>query len=54
MRPGRFDRHIDIGLPTLLERKEMFDMYLGKLRLMQPASTYSSRLAHLTPGMSGK
>ena len=53
LRPGRFDRHIDIGLPTLAERKEMFDMYLKKLSLEQTPDTYSERLSQLSPGMSG-
>ncbi|XP_053401896.1 paraplegin-like [Mercenaria mercenaria] len=53
LRPGRFDRHIMIDLPTLKERIELFDLYLAKLTLKNPLSTYSSRLAQLTPGMSG-
>ncbi|XP_064610395.1 paraplegin-like [Liolophura sinensis] len=53
LRPGRFDRHITIDLPTLAERKEIFEMYLSRLKLSQPASTYSLKLAQMTPGMSG-
>ena len=53
LRPGRFDRLITIDPPTLAERIELFDMYLGKIKLDKPPSTYSQRLAHLTPGMSG-
>ena len=53
MRPGRFDRHILIDLPTLAERKEIFEIYLQKLRLARPITEYSSNLAHLSPGMSG-
>lgn len=54
LRPGRFDRHITIDLPTLAERKEIFEMYLSKLKLSQPPSTYSLKLAQMTPGMSGQ
>lgn len=54
LRPGRFDRHIMIDYPTLMERIELFELYLGKLRLKGPVSTYATRLAQLTPGKSGK
>ena len=53
LRPGRFDRHILIDLPTLIEREEIFEMYLKRLSLKQPPSHYSERLAQLSPGMSG-
>uniref|UniRef100_A0A7N9AQ07 SPG7 matrix AAA peptidase subunit, paraplegin n=1 Tax=Mastacembelus armatus TaxID=205130 RepID=A0A7N9AQ07_9TELE len=53
MRPGRLDRHIFIDLPTLQERKEIFEQHLKILKLMQPANFYSLRLAELTPGFSG-
>lgn len=53
MRPGRLDRHIFIDLPTLQERKEIFEQHLKILKLTQPASFYSLRLAELTPGFSG-
>uniref|UniRef100_A0AAQ5YI20 Mitochondrial inner membrane m-AAA protease component paraplegin n=1 Tax=Amphiprion ocellaris TaxID=80972 RepID=A0AAQ5YI20_AMPOC len=42
MRPGRLDRHIFIDLPTLQERKEIFEQHLKILKLTQP----------LTPGFS--
>ena len=54
LRPGRFDRHINIGLPTLQERLEIFQIYLAKLKLKQPPTAYAPRLSHLSPGMSGK
>ena len=54
LRPGRFDRQIMIDLPTLLERQEIFDLYLSKLKLLRPPHCYSARLAQLTPGMSGR
>ncbi|KAJ8247320.1 hypothetical protein GJAV_G00244950 [Gymnothorax javanicus] len=53
MRPGRLDRHIFIDLPTLQERREIFEQHLKILKLTQPADFYSLRLAELTPGFSG-
>ncbi|XP_071785734.1 mitochondrial inner membrane m-AAA protease component paraplegin-like [Asterias amurensis] len=53
LRPGRFDRHIMIDSPTLIERKEIFEVHLKKLTLELKPEAYSTRLAQLTPGMSG-
>ena len=53
LRPGRFDRQISIDLPTLPERKEIFEVYLKKVLLEKGVDHYSSRLAALTPGHSG-
>lgn len=53
LRPGRFDRHILIDFPTLLERMEIFEIYLKRLRLARPVVEYSETLAQLSPGMSG-
>ncbi|KAJ8687520.1 hypothetical protein QAD02_023314 [Eretmocerus hayati] len=53
LRPGRFDRHILIDLPTLSERKEIFEQHMKKITLEHSPSTYSSRLAYLSPGCSG-
>ncbi|XP_048253661.1 paraplegin-like isoform X1 [Haliotis rufescens] len=53
LRPGRFDRHIMIDLPTLEERRETFEMYLKKLKLAEPPSVYAPRLSQMSPGMSG-
>lgn len=53
LRPGRFDRHILIDLPTLSERIEILEVYLKKLTLEKDVKFYSTRLAQLTPGMSG-
>uniref|UniRef100_S4R5A2 SPG7 matrix AAA peptidase subunit, paraplegin n=1 Tax=Petromyzon marinus TaxID=7757 RepID=S4R5A2_PETMA len=53
MRPGRFDRHIYIDLPTLQERREIFEQHLKSLKLAQLETHYSQRLAELTPGFSG-
>lgn len=54
LRPGRFDRQIAIDLPTLLERKAISEVYLRKILLEKDVNAYSSRLAALTPGHSGK
>merc|ERR1711971_963260 len=53
LRPGRFDRHITIDLPTLIERKEILEKHLESVVLEKSGSTYSDRLAQLTPGFSG-
>ncbi|CAJ0604364.1 unnamed protein product [Cylicocyclus nassatus] len=53
LRPGRFDRHINIDLPTVIERKEMFDLYLKKIKLDHPYNKFSHRLAQMTPGFTG-
>jgi len=53
LRPGRFDRRIDIDPPTTSERKDIFEVYLKKLSLAKDPSAYSSQLASRTPGMSG-
>ncbi|XP_050436947.1 paraplegin-like [Adelges cooleyi] len=52
LRPGRFDRHILIDLPTLEERKEIFEQHL-KIKLDKDPKSYSEKMAHLTPGFSG-
>ena len=54
LRPGRFDRHILIDLPTLAERQEIFEHHLKSIVLERPAAAYSPRLARLTPGFSGR
>jgi ATP-dependent Zn protease len=54
LRPGRFDRHILIDYPTLPERIEILEVYLKKLKLGKDIKFYSTRLAQLTPGMSGR
>jgi len=53
LRPGRFDRHILIDLPTLEERQQIFDTHLKKISLENEPSKYSGYLAYLTPGFSG-
>lgn len=53
LRPGRFDRHILIDLPTLEERQQIFETHLKKISLRNEPSKYSGYLAYLTPGFSG-
>lgn len=54
-RPGRFDRLIDIDLPDLEGRKEIFQVHLRPLVLDRhiDLNDYARRLATLTPGFSG-
>ncbi|RZB38711.1 paraplegin, partial [Asbolus verrucosus] len=53
LRPGRFDRHILIDLPDLVERKQIFEQHLKGISLEHAPNHYSKRLAYLTPGFSG-
>lgn len=53
LRPGRFDRHISVDLPTVVERQELFKMYLCKIKTSTLPSNLIQRLAHLTPGFTG-
>ncbi|KAF6024681.1 hypothetical protein EB796_017003 [Bugula neritina] len=53
LRPGRLDRHIAIDLPTLAERKELFEMYLKKISMDKPITDHLDFLAQSTPGKSG-
>lgn len=53
LRPGRFDRHITIDLPTMIERKEILEKHLETVVLEHDKTRYSQRLATLTPGFSG-
>ncbi|KAF5271018.1 hypothetical protein FQR65_LT05368 [Abscondita terminalis] len=53
LRPGRFDRHILIDLPDLVERSQIFEQHLKGISLEKPPNVYSQRLAFLTPGFTG-
>lgn len=54
-RTGRFDRSIDITLPDIEARKEIFKVHLSPLKLSEQKTIerYAKRLATLTPGFSG-
>ncbi|MBQ2024546.1 MAG: AAA family ATPase, partial [Alistipes sp.] len=51
MRAGRFDRQIEVGLPEIHERKQIFDVHLRKLKLDPDLDR--EFLAKQTPGFSG-
>ncbi|KAM3130330.1 Paraplegin [Paramecium bursaria] len=55
IRPGRFDRSIDITLPDIDGRKQIFMVHLKpiKIRPENSMDTQANRLATLTPGFSG-
>ena len=49
-RPGRFDMLVRLGLPTLPERRRLFDLYLDKVT--HDGSADTAALARMTAGMS--
>jgi cell division protease FtsH len=49
-RPGRFDMVVRLTLPTLPERKELFELYLGKIKRAQSLDV--AALARMTAGSS--
>ena len=51
MRAGRFDRQIEVGLPDIKEREEIFEVHLRPLKLDPQLDR--SFLARQTPGFSG-
>jgi len=51
MRAGRFDRQIEVGLPDVKEREEIFEVHLRPLKL--DPGLDRSFLARQTPGFSG-
>lgn len=51
LRPGRFDRIIQVDLPELNERKEIFQVHLRPLKLGEDVEV--EFLAKQTPGFSG-
>jgi cell division protease FtsH len=51
MRAGRFDRQIDVGLPDVNERAEVFAVHMRNLKL--DSTIDRSFLAKQTPGFSG-
>jgi AFG3 family protein len=53
MRPGRFDRHINIDRPTMKGRQDIFKVYLKKVVTNEEIEYLSGRLAALTPGFAG-
>ncbi|KAI1420636.1 peptidase family M41-domain-containing protein [Xylaria sp. FL1777] len=53
MRPGRFDRHINIDAPTMAGRQDIFKVYLKKIVTNEDIEYLSGRLSSLTPGFAG-
>merc|ERR1712242_678433 len=54
-RPGGFDRQIEITLPSIKEREEIFGVHLRKVKCdpVLGKTEYARKLAALTPGFSG-
>lgn len=53
LRPGRFDRHVNIDRPELEGRKDIFAVHLKKIKIAGSLFDLKNRLATLTPGFSG-
>lgn len=55
LRPGRFDRTVDITLPSIKEREQIFGVHLKKITLDSATNKdeFARKLAALTPGFSG-
>lgn len=51
LRPGRFDRQVNIDLPTLKGRREILDLHGKKIKFAPDADL--DRVARGTPGFSG-
>lgn len=51
LRAGRFDRQIEVGLPDVVEREQIFNVHLSKLKLVDGLDR--TFLAKQTPGFSG-
>ena len=53
LRPGRFDRQIQVEKPDIKGRKAIFEVHLDSVTLAGEKEEFSGRLAALTPGFSG-
>ncbi|RTI07233.1 cell division protein FtsH [Thermus scotoductus] len=51
LRPGRFDRQVVVGLPTLEERRDILLVHMRGKPIAEDVDALE--LAHLTPGFSG-
>lgn len=51
LRPGRFDRHVNVPLPDVKGRRDILDLFLRNVRLSRDVDI--SILARGTPGFSG-
>ena len=53
MRPGRFDRQIQVDKPDIKGRIEIFKVHLKNLKTKLNQGEIAQRMATLTPGFSG-
>lgn len=53
LRPGRFDRQIEIDRPDIKGHEQIFFIYLKKLKLNNEPSFYSQWQTALSPGFAG-
>eukprot|EP00938_MAST-03A_sp_MAST-3A-sp1_P001072 g1072.t1 len=53
LRPGRFDRQIQVEKPDIKGRKEIFLVYLRELTVAGDIEDLAERLAALSPGFAG-
>jgi proteasome regulatory subunit len=51
LRPGRFDRIIDVGLPDAEAREQIFKIHIGHMNVDKKVS--AKKLADMTEGLSG-
>ncbi|MTH94927.1 ATP-dependent metallopeptidase FtsH/Yme1/Tma family protein [Roseibium sp. RKSG952] len=51
LRPGRFDRHVHVGLPDIKGREEILEVHTRKIKLAPEINL--SAIARGTPGFSG-
>ena len=53
LRPGRFDRHIEVNLPDIKGRAQIFRVHLSGIKVELNTTELSRQLAALTHGFSG-
>lgn len=53
MRPGRFDRQVQVDKPDIKGRIEIFKVHLRKLKCSLDMGEVAQRMATLTPGFAG-
>jgi AFG3 family protein len=53
LRPGRFDRHITIDKPDVKGRRDIYKVYLKRIKTEIDLDSLAGRLAALTPGFAG-
>ena len=53
LRPGRFDRQVQIDKPDIKGRVEIYMVHLKNLKLSDDIEQVATRMASLTPGFSG-